>query len=229
MAQKTILTRKQRLVLDLLRQNKQLAETFYLTGGTALAEFYLYHRRSGDLDFFSDSPVDRLTVTRFVKEIETKLGTKEAAYEHVHDRYRFVVPLKKDILKIEFVHYQFKLLQNRRNVGGLQVDSLLDIAANKLFAATDRNEPKDLIDLYFLLTEQFTLKRLLPAVKTKFGINLQKIMLAEVFYRGAKLPLAQAHSLRGDIKEIRQFYFKELKKMGKSFLYWQAVGDRRSE
>lgn len=29
------------------------ASFFYLTGGTALAEFYLGHRRSYDLDFFT--------------------------------------------------------------------------------------------------------------------------------------------------------------------------------
>src|SRR5262249_5228082 len=32
------------------------AATFYLTGGTALAAFYLNHRVSDDLDFFSDRP-----------------------------------------------------------------------------------------------------------------------------------------------------------------------------
>ncbi len=226
MAQKTILTNEQQLVLDFLRQHKQLVNVFYLTGGTALAEFYLRHRQSQDLDFFSDQPVDRLAVTHFVKEIENKLGTKEAAYEHVQDRYRFVIPLKKDILKIEFAHYQFKPLQKRRKLAGLQIDSLLDIAANKLFASTDRNEPKDLVDLFFLLTEKFALKRLLPAVKTKFGITLQKIMLAEVFYRGTKLPFAQVHLVRGDIKTIHQFYFRQLEKMGKTLLYWKAIKDR---
>ncbi len=33
------------------------AGQFYLTGGTALAEFYLKHRKSNDLDFFT--PIDR--------------------------------------------------------------------------------------------------------------------------------------------------------------------------
>lgn len=33
-----------------------LADHFYLTGGTALAAFYLQHRFSEDLDFFSADP-----------------------------------------------------------------------------------------------------------------------------------------------------------------------------
>ena len=33
-----------------------LADSFYLTGGTALAAFYLQHGFSEDLDFFSSDP-----------------------------------------------------------------------------------------------------------------------------------------------------------------------------
>jgi len=34
------------------------------------------------------------------------------------------------------------------------VDSLEDIAANKIMALFDRNDPKDLVDLYFFLTKK---------------------------------------------------------------------------
>jgi len=45
----------QRQVLDLFARSA-LREKFYWTGGTLLSAVYLHHRRSEDLDFFSDSP-----------------------------------------------------------------------------------------------------------------------------------------------------------------------------
>ena len=53
---KTILTSEQHLVLDMAAKDELINSWFYLTGGTALAEFYLRHRLSEDLDFFSDEP-----------------------------------------------------------------------------------------------------------------------------------------------------------------------------
>ena len=49
------LSHAQELFLDRLGES-DLAEIFYLTGGTALSAFYLHHRESEDLDFFSREP-----------------------------------------------------------------------------------------------------------------------------------------------------------------------------
>ena len=49
---KTILTERQRQLLNLLSQESYIQQNFYLSGGTALAEYYLHHRLSEDLDFF---------------------------------------------------------------------------------------------------------------------------------------------------------------------------------
>jgi len=46
-----ILTKKQALVLKVIAET-DLVSRFYFSGGTALAYFYLGHRRSEDLDFF---------------------------------------------------------------------------------------------------------------------------------------------------------------------------------
>jgi len=47
-----ILTPFQQQLLRAIGQT-QIAENFYLTGGTALAAYFLQHRLSEDLDFFS--------------------------------------------------------------------------------------------------------------------------------------------------------------------------------
>ena len=50
---KTILTDRQKTLLNLLGNDKTIKKYFYFTCGTALAEFYLHHRYSEDRDFFS--------------------------------------------------------------------------------------------------------------------------------------------------------------------------------
>ena len=49
----SLLTPLQRRVLTSFFQKGLGERGFYLTGGTALAEFYLHHRYSDDLDFFT--------------------------------------------------------------------------------------------------------------------------------------------------------------------------------
>jgi predicted nucleotidyltransferase component of viral defense system len=48
-----ILNKTQKAVLDIFSKS-DLSKKFYFTGGTALAFFYLKHRRSDDLDFFTE-------------------------------------------------------------------------------------------------------------------------------------------------------------------------------
>jgi len=50
-----------------------LARQFYLTGGTALAAFYLHHRYSEDLDFFSETEFDISGVNVFLASLKNTL------------------------------------------------------------------------------------------------------------------------------------------------------------
>jgi predicted nucleotidyltransferase component of viral defense system len=45
------------IIVELIKHNI-LKDDFFLTGGTALSVFYLHHRRSNDLDFFTLKPID---------------------------------------------------------------------------------------------------------------------------------------------------------------------------
>jgi len=95
---------------------------FYLTGGTAASRAYLHHRFSDDLDLLvnDDDRFVRLTVTE--ADIVLKI-------EMVYD-----VPAHGGELKRDSV------------LGPL--DSAENILANKLTAAVDREEPRDLADIW---------------------------------------------------------------------------------
>ncbi len=70
---KSILTEKQKLFLSLFSAQK-IANKFYLTGGTALAEYYFPYRSSADLDFFSRNEIQIDEITAFIKSIKGKIG-----------------------------------------------------------------------------------------------------------------------------------------------------------
>ena len=57
---KSILTDNQSQILNTLATDSNFSKNFYLSGGTALAEFYLHHRLSEDLDFFSETEIDKI-------------------------------------------------------------------------------------------------------------------------------------------------------------------------
>ena len=60
MGRGSILTKGQELILGEFKKDDWLSSLFYFTGGTALSEFYLQHRLSDDLDFFTQEAFDGL-------------------------------------------------------------------------------------------------------------------------------------------------------------------------
>ena len=63
-----ILTKEQQIILDELSKNNFLRDNFYFTGGTALSQFYLQHRFSEDLDFFTTQQFDNQAVFTLVSD-----------------------------------------------------------------------------------------------------------------------------------------------------------------
>ena len=59
----------QQAFFDKFSQNQHLRKLFYLTGGTALSIFYLHHRLSEDLDFFSEEDFHNELIFTFVKSL----------------------------------------------------------------------------------------------------------------------------------------------------------------
>ncbi|MBI4036032.1 nucleotidyl transferase AbiEii/AbiGii toxin family protein [Candidatus Daviesbacteria bacterium] len=169
------LTKLQKLAIELLAHSP-LRNIFYWTGGTLLASHYLHHRESIDLDFFSEKKFSLEEINRFTQELKEKGGFATVHYQKIFDRYEFLFE-NEEHLRIEFVYYNHekKTLRKRELLNGVHIDSLDDIAANKVMAYFDRNEPKDLFDIYFLIHKSgFNPLKLLKLVKQKFGISFNE-------------------------------------------------------
>ena len=68
--------------MELAEKDSQITSRFYLTGGTALSEFYLRHRLSEDLDLFSEEEVKPGMIEAFLKKISPKLKVSKIIKEH---------------------------------------------------------------------------------------------------------------------------------------------------
>ena len=211
------LTKGQKVALSLLAASP-LCNQFYLTGGTLLAYVYLKHRYSEDLDFFSEQKFSFDEVNNFVLNLKEKGGFSSVEYQKIFDRHQFLLK-NKEILKIEFVHFNHdkKRLGKKRRVLGIWVDSLTDLAANKTLAYFDRNEPKDLFDIYFLLTSgKFSLNQLLDLVEKKFGVKFaESLFWSEAFKKIGLLSKITPLLIAEDSQSKRllldkiELYFKE--------------------
>ena len=177
MGQISILTDKQKLILSEFAKNDFLKKSFYFTGGTVLTESYLQHRFSDDLDFFSADKFDNQVVftlmQQWSKELKFNFQSNFAGVTYI---FNLTFP-DKEILKVDFSFYPYKRLEQGRLVDNIQIDSLLDIAVNKLLVVTQRTEVKDFVDLYFLL-KTFTVSDLMVGVKKKFNVELEPFVIA---------------------------------------------------
>jgi len=165
-----ILTAEQKTLL-LAFSRSELRSSFYLTGGTCLAAFYLFHRLSEDLDLFSQEPVGIEPVLAFLKTVPDVVDIQ---YERKFDRKIFLLRQANGRpLKVEFTTYPFNQCEKEMTVGELAIDSLKDILVNKIMAMTDRRDSKDFVDLFYGLKKnpEVSLRHLLQATETKFGIK----------------------------------------------------------
>lgn len=145
---------------------------YYLTGGTALAEFYLNHRYSDDLDLFTRKkalPVEDLRVAEVAFD-QLGLDVTRQTQSDQFARFFLVASGSSEGLKVELGRDVGAMMAPPLRLGPVVVDSLEDIAVNKVCAILGREEPKDFCDLYFILTEStFTLDYLIGRAREKEG------------------------------------------------------------
>jgi len=128
---------------------------FFLTGGTALAAFYLGHRESKDLDLFSLEAFDGQRLGLVIEEIAHKVQAKVQAKVKSETYNEIYLENQREgwQQRIDVVREQPKHFGEIESVEGIRVDSLVNIATNKILAIYGRLEPKDYVDLYMILTK----------------------------------------------------------------------------
>ena len=187
MSKTSILDKYQIRLLDAVAQNKFLGENFYLTGGTALAEFYLHHRYSEDLDFFSEIEIDTLNLDIALKKIKDNVGAAKMDFQQSFNRNLFFFHISNKIIKTEFTYFPFPRIEKGVLARRISVDSLIDIAVNKLFTIYQRTNARDYIDLFCICAKnRFKIQDLIKKAKAKFDWNIDPLQLGMRFMKAKK-------------------------------------------
>lgn len=214
-----ILNKNQLAFLQKIETNNFLTSNFYLTGGTALAAFYLYHRYSEDLDFFSEKEFDILNLDVFFKQIKKELGITKIDFQQNYNRNLFFCHFNNGVVKIEFTFFPFPRIKQGNREYGIALDSQIDIAVNKLFAIYQRVKARDYIDLYFLCKKRgFLMNDLIKNAKIKFDWHIDPIQLGTQFIRADEARDYPKMIKKIKNKEWQNFFLEEAKKLKQEIL-----------
>jgi len=211
------LTKEQKIILDLVKQDNFLSSRFYFTGGTALSSVYLHHRLSDDLDFFSEEKFENQSVFTLMqswgKQHNFSFQSRFAEVVYIFE-LEFAKGAK---LKVDFGYYPYKRIEKGFSLEKLDVDSKLDIAINKLLVVSQRNDVKDFVDLYFLLKE-FTLWDLMEGVKVKFKIKTDPLLVGADFLKVEDFDYLPKMIKPLTLEQLKSFFRQRAKQLAEKSL-----------
>lgn len=207
------LTKEQEQFLDCVVAEKSLLQTFYFTGGTPLAVFYLHHRESEDIDLFSEEEVRLPAVRAFLGKVQKKLSLTQIDYRQFLGLHSFQLFFSKEnILKIDFNYYPFPRIERGGSYKGLAVDSMLDIAVNKVHTVAMKPRARDFIDLFFILRKaEYQMEDLIIFAKTKFDWHIDPIQLGSRFQIAAQTTDYPRMLVPIDHHEWKDFFLEQAK------------------
>lgn len=214
--EQALLTPAQKAVMHAVAEEPRLRQ-FYLSGGTALAAYYLQHRVSDDLDFFSEFEFDKIFLHAFIEKLKGIVHADTVRFERLNDRNQFFLALPAEELKVEFTLYPFHQIEESVLYDGIAVDGMRDIAANKLITLIDRFDPKDFADMFFLL-QKYAIDDMRADVEKKFGIQISDIMLGQEFAKVRRVEALPRMMRQLTVEELKSFFTAEAKKLEKNII-----------
>lgn len=113
-----------------------------LAGGTALA-LHIGHRISKDLDFFTNSEFKTDSVISDIK----KTGYP---FSIISEGEGYIITDIKEV-KVSIFHYDYPFLNSITAYRRIPIAGVLDTAAMKVIAISQRGTKRDFVDLYFIL------------------------------------------------------------------------------
>jgi hypothetical protein len=151
---------------DVLRQLGRVAGKlgYYLAGGTATA-IHLGHRRSVDLDWFTEGRMDD------PMRLATQIRDEGVGLE-VRSVDRGTLHATVGTVRLSFFEFRYPLLKPLIDWPSFNclLASIDDLAAMKLLAVEQRGAKKDFLDIYALGMHGLPLARMLELYRTKFSV-----------------------------------------------------------
>lgn len=214
----TTLTFIQKQILSILAGEKIFTKNFYLTGGTALSEYYLHHRLSEDLDFFSETEIDKIWILTLAKHIKQAIRFDRLDIEESFNRNLVYFSNPSIQIKTEFTYYPFTQIETPKVISGIKVDSLTDIAVNKFFTVYQKPAARHFIDLYFILTKKnYSWETLGKLARIKFDTVIDPIQLGSQLIKSETVKDSPKMIVKISESGWRKFFTKQAKLLKNKF------------
>lgn len=212
---KNQLTKQQHIFLTFFGSTPSLYSHFYLTGGTCLSEYYLHHRYSEDLDFFSEHEFTPIDITTVMKSKKKEIGYQKIDFQQSFNRNLYHLIFSPEYsLKVEFTYFPFKRIDTTSKSGSISIDSLKDIAVNKIFTILQNPRGRDFYDVYFILQkEPWTFEELLVLARNKFDFHIDYLQFGTNLLEVSKLQDDPLLKEKIDFSTIQNFFLEEAKKL----------------
>lgn len=186
----------------------EVGRRFFLTGGTALAAFYLYHRRSMDVDLFTTDDDALPLARREIPLIADSLGCRARSGTTTPTFQVFMLAsFDGPTLMIDLVRDVDIQFGTRQEIEGIIVDAEENIAVNKILSIFGRTESKDFVDLYFLLQTRYDFKHLVVLAKQK-DAGLSEFWLAGMMREVTKLKDLPPMLRPLTLEELQSFFLE---------------------
>jgi len=198
-------------VKELLKEHKEVVNilfpviekgNFYLAGGTALF-YYLKHRYSIDLDFFTQEKIDLRDFIKYFSPEATKTISKDTIHAKIKE------------VNVSFFSNPYPLLKPFTYLNSLRLASLEDILCMKINAIILRGSRKDFVDVYFIMKKlKIKSDEAIKLFVKKFGKYEEIIIKKALTYfddaeNEPEIPLLKKISWNS----IKNFFIKEFAKI----------------
>lgn len=158
------------LQVDLLRAFFDREKGFFLSGGAALAGYYLHHRETTDLDLFTTADDAFERGRHALAGAVAALGASLVVRQDAPDFKRFAVERGDELVVVDLVRERVPQLRvDKPEIDGVRVDPIDEIAVNKVTTIVGRNEERDLVDLFVLERAGYRIEDLLAPALAKDG------------------------------------------------------------
>lgn len=217
MGKKTILKPIHHKFLEAVNKDNYLTKNYYWTGGTVLAEFYLQHRESEDIDLFiEDREVHLPPVKSFMQKFANETSARKISHSTFLGLETFLLQYPGFDFKVDFNYYPFPRINKGKKWKNIAVDSLEDIAVNKVHTISMKQRTRDFVDVYFIMqNKEYDLNYLIRQAKAKFDWDIDSIQLGHKLAQVITLTDFPKMLVPFDKKKMEDFFLHLAKSLEK--------------
>ena len=171
---------------------------FYLSEGTGVY-YYLEHRESIDLDFFTSLKFNFLKYQSLFKKYKVLFFSEDTIHTEIKG------------INMSFFYYPYPLLKPLNYIDEIPVASLEDILCMKTNAIVGRGSKRDFIDVFFIMKNlKLNAEECIEIFREKFGnYNPLIIYKAMNYFKDADKEPEVKMIKEVDWEEIKKFFRKE--------------------